>query len=102
MNPDVWAMIGVFALTQIISLVVAITMLRSDARVLKDQILDMRVELRKLAEVVIAQALQAERIKQVEERQLLSGKRLDEMQSRFNHWADKITLETIDKAAHSV
>jgi hypothetical protein len=96
MDAGAWTTIGVFVAMQVITLVGVVVALKSDSKTLREQIVEMKTELKKLADVVIAQALQDQRIRAIEERQILGGRRMDELQTRLNRYVDKVAFQAME------
>lgn len=96
MGWDAWAVIGVFVAAQVLSLVVVVTTLKSDAKSLRGQVWEMKEELKKLTDVVVTQAMQGQQLKQVQEVQVMTGKRLDELSGRLNRYVDKVAFDAMD------
>lgn len=98
MTPEAWSAIGIYVATQIITLVGVVIALKGDTKTLKQEMAEMKQQLKSLVDVVVAQALQGERIRQMEQRELLTGKRIDEVQTRVNRYLDKIAFTKMTQA----
>lgn len=79
MGPNEWTIIGIFAVTQIVSFVWVVTSMKAGLLILKTQMVDVRDDLKKINDVLVELAVQKTRMDVLAERMQLLDTRYEEL-----------------------